>query len=89
MKPTTNPNAGRPMGENALARAVRLLKRLNERIADPDVADMNDIGIVINAAGHCRIETESVILAEFSNADEMLSFLEAPLATQVKVISVN
>jgi hypothetical protein len=77
------------MGENALERTVRLLKRLNDRIADPDVADMQVIGISIAPDGGCDIKSEGILLKSFDTTEAMMKFLEAPLGQQVKEMRVG
>ena len=82
-KPT---NTGKPIGENALAKTVRLLKRLNERIADPDVEGMEIIGICIEPDGQCQIKSNLLTLIEFRDVDEMLRYLESSISVQFRNI---
>ena len=70
------------VGENALDRAVRLLERFNERFADPEVPGMQNIPVTLNRDGSGSVGE----LFDFDSLDELVGFLNAPVALQVQTI---
>lgn len=87
-----NFNCNRP-GETALQKAVRLLDRLNQRIADPDVPGMRNIEIRLRRDGEGELIAEGEepgmdrSLYYFTSPDGLMKFLEAPLAAQIQTIN--
>lgn len=75
------------VGENAIARALRLLRRLNEAIADPDVPGMEAVSLHITADGKFHIlDGDAIPLITLHSEEALTTFLNGPVPLQVRAI---
>ena len=77
------------VGENALDRTIRLLKRLNDRFADPDVPGMQRLELRILPDGEMVVENLAGSRLFSSDAEGMVDFLAASIAAQVLAIRLE
>lgn len=76
------------VGENALARTVRLLSRLNDRFADQEEEDLRFIDLRLEAGGGGQLHyATGEVLYAFSTPDQLTTFLEATQAQQAYAIA--
>jgi hypothetical protein len=72
--------------ENAIEKTVRLLDRVNERFADPDVPGMESLRLVLDRKGGCILIDGVGVSLYAAPLDQMGKFLSAPVAAQVRAI---
>ncbi len=80
-------NKERLVGENALERVVRLLGRVNERFADPDVPGMEPFSVVLNADGRADVCNEETTLVAGYPLPRLVEFLEGSQSLQARQIA--
>lgn len=76
--------------ENALGRVVRYLGVTATRFCDQEIPGMENLKIVLELDGSgAVVGSNGAPLYDFESTGELVAFLEAPIAVQVRAIGDN